>query len=354
MKSFVFIGTSFFSLECLKSLLQCDNFNLKGIVTLSGRYQGRGLSKKNSILYNFAEDKKIKIFTPNDLSEDSFLKEISILQADFCVVCDYGKILPKVFLNLFSKNILNIHPSLLPLWRGAAPIERALMNGDKKTGVSLQIVAEKLDAGDIVAQQEFDILPEDNAKNLYQKSCNISKNLLQKDLNLYLEGKIQAQAQKEEGKTYAHKIDKKEAQVDWNKPALEIHNQVRALVLGPQVFSFFKTGTGATAGVATAAETNANATTGTNATTKDAGESKKERLKIYKTLVVNHQEQGSYQAGQVIPSSSNSSSKELLVACSDFHAGKALSLLEVQRESKKQQPVSEFLKGLRVQLTSFY
>ena len=300
----IFIGTSSFSVECLKFLRA--EFNILAVITVPDSQKGRNLKTLSSDMKTYACENSLKIFTPSDLSDANFLQEIKNLKPEFFVLCDYGKILPKVFLEAFPKDSVNIHPSLLPLWRGAAPVERSLMNGDKRTGVSLQIVTEKLDAGDIIAQKSFPIKESHDAQDIYKQALKISEEFLTKDLPCFFKGEITATPQDEDQKTYAHKIDKKEAQLDWSQSAEINHNKVRALVLGPQAFSFFG--------------------------------DKNERLKIYKTEVVSQEGEPS----KIIACND----KELVVAC----GSKALKILEVQRESRKKQNISEFLKGARLKV----
>ncbi|MGI9548960.1 MAG: methionyl-tRNA formyltransferase [Bdellovibrionales bacterium] len=308
MKSCIFIGTSDFALQCLKYLLESDFFKVAALITIPSRQRGRGMAWQNSVVKTFGEKNlNIPCFTPEDLLEEEFLKKIQRLQSEFCVVCDYGKFLPKNFLNLFPKPSFNIHPSLLPLWRGAAPIERSLMNGDLKTGVSLQLVSEKLDAGDLLGQINFPIKEDETSEEIYQKSAEVSKTLLQENLVSYLKGEITAIPQKEAEASYAHKIKKEEAKINWNQEAHLIHNKVRALVLGPQAFTFYQG----------------------------------ERLKIYKTqLVKNADSDSKNQAGEII----FLDKKQLIVSCGFL----ALKLYELQRSGRKKQVIQEFLGGVSI------
>ncbi|MBC6415695.1 MAG: methionyl-tRNA formyltransferase [Bdellovibrionales bacterium] len=304
--SYIFAGTSEISLTCLKILLQQEFLQLKGLISQTDKAKGRKLKKQASAIKKFALSNQIPCWTPSSFKDSSFLEDIKQISADFCFVCAYGQILSPSFLNLFPKSCLNLHFSLLPKWRGASPIQQALMNGDSKTGVSLQIMTEKLDAGDVIASQEIPIQSEDNAQSLFEKSFDVTQHLLKEKLLFYFQGKIKATVQNSLQATYAPKIDKKTARIEWNKENFVIHNKVRALVLGPQAFCFFKN----------------------------------KRLKIYRTQISPHLA-GGFQAGEVYEVGKN----KLSIAC-----GKGvLNILELQKEGKKRQKIQDFLKGHFIQ-----
>ena len=161
--------------------------------------------------------------------------------ARLAVTAGYGRILPASFLKAFPEGAVNIHPSLLPQWRGAAPVERSLMAGDKKTGVSLQIMAESVDAGDIIRQYEFPTEEEDTAREIYEKALKVSKILLFQDLPLFIKGEIQAKPQKGPP-SFAPKILKQEGKILWKEPARRLHNKIRALCQSSGAFTFLKNG----------------------------------------------------------------------------------------------------------------
>ena len=222
-------------------------------------------------------------------------------KCDLALVCGYGCIVPPAFFNCFSKGAVNVHPSLLPRWRGAAPIERALMAGDKKTGVCLQVMTEQLDAGDIIAHREFSIKEEDTSLEVYQKAIQITGELLRDKLIPFAEGRIQPVPQRGEV-TFAKKIQKAEGLIQWKKAAPALHNQIRALASGPQAFTFFKG----------------------------------ERIKIYRSRLLSIS--SSSDPGTAIQSKQG----ELVIGCGEKGA---LSLLEVQRPGRRKQKIKEFLRG---------
>ena len=299
MISLVFAGTSDFSVQCLQFLLELG-CQIKRVITRPDRPHSRGLKQTGSPVRLFSEANKLPLLTPEEFTP-SFLKPIAEQKCDLAVVCGYGCIVPSAFFDCFSKGAVNVHPSLLPRWRGAAPIERALMAGDKKTGVCLQVMTEQLDAGDIIGQKEFPIEEEETSLEIYQKAIQATGELLQNTLVAYVEGRIQPVPQTGEV-TFAKKIQKKEGLIHWERAASQLHNQIRALSCGPQAFTFFKG----------------------------------ERIKIYRSHPVSSSSPSS--PGTVIKSGRG----ELVIAC-----GKkgALSLLEVQRPGRQKQKVEEFLRG---------
>ena len=307
--SFIFAGSSEISLRCLKLLISIPDLSLKAVLTQPDRFQGRGLKKQSSDIKSFAKSKNILFWSPETIKTDYFLKELADQKADFCFVCSYGKILPESYLNLFPKKCLNLHFSLLPKWRGAAPVQRALMAGDNKSGVCLQVMKKELDAGDIISCREFPISQSDNAQSLFQKSMKKTEDILKNDLIPYLQGHIKAIPQNHSQASYAEKINKSTAWIDWEKSAVRIHNQIRALVLGPQAFGFIRG----------------------------------QRLKIYQSEVLNSDLiEPSFQAGAVCRIDKN----KLYINCGEG----ALSLLELQREGKKRQKIKDFLRGFPLKI----
>ena len=298
----IFLGTTEFSLFCLKVLYESGSYKVAGVITKEDRPRGRrGLKTLPTPVKVFCQKKGLAVWTLEPLPA---LKKGLLPPADFALAVAYGRILPESFLKAFPKGVFNIHPSLLPRWRGAAPIERALMAGDQKTGVCLQLMSKELDAGDIVGAYEFPLTEEDNAQQVYKKTEEFSKTLLLKDLPLFLQEKIQAKSQKEAGMApvYAKKIDKQECEIAWQAPASAIHNKIRSLCLGPQAFTFLKG----------------------------------ERLKIYRSRLADNP------AASVPPGSLiRCKGDKITVACGNG----ALELLEIQKSGKKRQTAREFLKG---------
>lgn len=293
----LFLGTTDFSAECLKCLLKSSFYQVVGVITRGDRPRSRrGLKKEGTPVKILSQKYQLPLW-----NLESF-KNISPFPV-LAVTVDYGRLLPASFLEAFLKGVVNIHPSLLPRWRGAAPIERALMAGDKKTGVCLQLMSEELDAGDIIGKEEFPLAEEDTAEEVYKKVGEISKKLLLKDLLCFLKGKKSPIPQENQPPLYAKKIKKEECEILWRESASSIHNKIRGLNLGPQAFALFKG----------------------------------ERLKVYRSQVVTDS-YPEFSPGSVVYCARD----RLTVAC-----GKgALNLLEVQRPGRKRLPVEEFLKGV--------
>ena len=203
MISLVFVGTSEFSVQCLKFLLELD-VQVKAVITRPDRPHSRGLKQKGSPVRLFSEARGLTLWTPETFTS-SFIQKTAEQKCDLALVCGYGRMIPVSFFQCFSKGAVNIHPSLLPRWRGAAPIERALMAGDTKTGVCLQIMVKEMDAGDIIGRKEFAIKGDDTALEIYQRAEQATRELLQSDLIPYAKGHVQPVPQ--EGKvTFAKRL----------------------------------------------------------------------------------------------------------------------------------------------------
>lgn len=229
----VFCGTPHFAIASLSALVDSQQFEVVGVVSQPDRPSGRGKKIQPSPVKEFALSRGLKVFTPESAKDLTFQQELKDLQATLCVVVAYGQILNKSFLNLFPKRCVNVHGSLLPRWRGAAPMQRALMSGDLETGVSLQLVVPKLDAGDVIAEKKIKLSDEINAIELHDQLSALGGELLKSDLVGFLEGKIVPQKQDESKVTHAAKISNEEAMINWSLSAKDIHNLVRGIAAGP-------------------------------------------------------------------------------------------------------------------------
>jgi methionyl-tRNA formyltransferase len=266
----LFLGTPDIARFCLEAMIKDEHFEVVGVVTQPDR-----------------------------------LAQLTALKAEIVVVVAFGQILKQNFLDLFPQRVVNVHASLLPRWRGAAPMQRALMSGDKESGVSLQVMVRKLDAGPILGERRIPLDLDTNAADLYQQCQELGAQLIAVDLMDYLRGHLTPQPQDESQVTLAPKIEKSESTIDWRRSAVEIHNQVRGLVLGPV------------------------------AQTRRQGKI----LKIHRTHPL-ETHSASLRPGQVL----STSEKSLIVQC-----GKgSLDLLEVQPESRAKMPLAEYLRGYPV------
>jgi methionyl-tRNA formyltransferase len=302
----LFLGTPDIAKHCLEVMINDPHYEVVGVVTQPDRPAGRKLELQPSPVKKLAVQHNLPVLTPENINTPEVLQQIEALKAEVAVVVAFGQILRKPLLAMFLNRVVNVHASLLPHLRGAAPIQRALINGDKQTGVCLQVMVRKLDAGPILGSRPIELSDEMNAYDLYKQCETLGAQLLTVDLMDYMRGNLTAVPQDESKVTFAAKIEKQEAEIDWNKSATEIHNLIRGLAMGPV------------------------------AQTRRQGK----LLKIHKTRVLTTDGgSAALQPGQVnIPESQE---KSLLVQC-----GKGtLELLDVQPESRGRMPIAEYLRG---------
>lgn len=302
-----FLGTPGFAETHLQALLDNPRFDVVGVVTQPDRPAGRKMQLTPSPVKVLAEKKSLPILTPENLrKEPEVFEVIKSWKADVAVVVAFGQILSQEFLDSFKHGAVNIHGSLLPLWRGAAPIQRSIEAGDQVSGVSMQRMVKKLDAGPVIAEKRVALDGQITATELYERLAVLGCELLSVELVDYVEGKIAPREQDEALVSVARKIEKEESWLDWNLPAEKLHNKVRAFTMGPGTYVMFQG----------------------------------KRLKIHRTQVV------AVETGVDAGNIALTDSEKLIVACGDG----ALSLLEVQPESKAKMPIREFIKsaGLKV------
>ncbi len=227
--SIIFFGTPVFAAEILDYLVE-NLVPIVGIVTQPDRPKGRSLAMTASPVKELAQKKipHVPIFQPEKSSHSEFLEQISALQADLYVVVAFGQILPQKLLDIPPLGCINVHASLLPRYRGAAPIHRCLLNGDLETGVSIQKMVKQLDAGDVIAESKMAIPREMSFGELEQALCDLSKPLLLSVLNQYRKAIPSAVAQDPNLVTYAAKVEPEEGEIQWSKSPEEIHNLIRA------------------------------------------------------------------------------------------------------------------------------
>ncbi len=303
----LFLGTPLFAHHCLQALLEDSDYQVVGVVSQPDSFQNRHMKLTPSPVKNLSLQHKLPLLTPQNINHPQVFKALKALNAELCVVVAYGQILSSKFLALYPENVVNLHGSLLPRWRGSAPIQRALMAGDSTTGMTLQKVAEALDEGDVISQKKI-TLKDENAdqvfKILEQKSIEILKN----ELKQYVRKEIKVLPQDESFVTYAPKIKKKEARLYWSQEALSLHNKIRGLFLGPQAFCFLD---------------------------------KKQTL----SLKITQSEVSSCLPHHKLGEITQISSHFFTVAC---HNLTALKVLKVKKASKKEMSVAEFLRGCKL------
>ncbi|MBC7371065.1 MAG: methionyl-tRNA formyltransferase [Bdellovibrionaceae bacterium] len=298
-----FLGTPEFAVTSLRALIEDEHFEIVGVVTQPDRPSGRKMQLTPSPVKVLAEARGLRVISPESLRKDpSQLEEIKKWGAEVAVVVAFGQILTQAFLDLFPFGAVNVHGSILPRWRGAAPIQRGIEAGDKESGVTLQRVVKKLDAGDIIGTRRVPLDDEITAVELHDQLAVLGADLLQVELMDFVRGNLAPHPQDESQVTHAAKIDKAESEIQWRLPAVEIHNKVRALTMGPGTFTTF------------------------------AGK----KIKIHKTRVL--EESGA----NPDPGKITSVTQEFI---SVQTGGGILNLLELQPESRTRMKVAEFLKG---------
>ncbi len=229
MLKVLFMGTPDFAQESLKSIYGAG-FEIIGVVTNPDKPKGRGMKLAYSPVKEFALEKGLKIYQPIKIRNNTeFLDEIKNLKPDVICVVAYGKILPKEVLEIPKLGCINVHGSLLPKYRGAAPIQWAVLNGDKTTGITTMYMNEGMDTGDMMLKEEVEIGPEETTGELWQKLSKIGGELLVKTLKLIEEGKAPREKQTEEA-SLAPMLNKEMALIDWeNFDVNKIHNLIRGL-----------------------------------------------------------------------------------------------------------------------------
>jgi methionyl-tRNA formyltransferase len=295
----VFMGTPDFSVPTLSEIVGAGH-DVVGVYTQPPRPAGRGMEARKSPVHRFAEEADLRVFTPRSLRRAEVQNEFASLGADVAVVVAYGLILPKVILNAPPLGCLNLHGSLLPRWRGAAPIQRAVMAGDKETGVMVMKMDEGLDTGPVALADRIYIGPDSTAGEIHDHLALMGSSLMLRALTLLQKGELVFTPQRAEGVTYAAKISKEETRIDWSKPGTEIHDMIRGL--SPYPGAWFEALLGG----------------------------KAERVKVLRSVVV----PGKGEAGLLLDG-------HLTVAC----GSQAVRLTQVQRAGRRPMGGAEFLRG---------
>ena len=299
LKKIIFMGTPIFAVPILKSLYQ-NGYPVSVVYSQPPKKSSRGMKTQKSPVHLMAETLNIEARTPDVLKgnsiEENFLKK---LDADLAIVVAYGKLLPESFLNLTKKGFINIHASILPSWRGAAPIQRAIINLDKKTGISVMKINNKLDSGPVCNKYEIEIKKQDNSETISEKLSLIASEKILDEIDNIIDGKANFIEQEHDKATYANKIEKTEGKINWNIKAEEILGLINGLFPSPGAWFTFKG----------------------------------ERYKILKAELGNSKGE----PGIVL-------SENLEIGCKEG----SLKITEIQREGKKVQKIGEFLLGSRI------
>jgi len=232
----VFMGTPDFAVPSLKALLE-NNYNIVAVVSQPDRPKGRKRVLTPPPVKVEAEKRGIPVLQPERMRRSEAVAELAAFAPDLIVTAAYGQLLPKAVLELPKHGCINVHGSLLPKYRGGAPIQHAIMNGEPVTGVTIMYMAEGLDTGDMISRVEVPITDEDNAGTMFDKLSEAGAELLLRTLPDLLEGRLMAVPQKHEEATLAPNIKREDEQIDWNRPARSIFNQIRGLSPWPVAFT---------------------------------------------------------------------------------------------------------------------
>lgn len=303
MTKLIFMGTPDFSATVLKGLLEDGDYDIVAVVTQPDRAVGRKKEIRQTPVKELALATNLPVYQPEKLSGSQELQELMALAADGIVTAAFGQFLPEKLLQ--SVNFaLNVHASLLPKYRGGAPIHYALINGDQEAGVTIMEMVKQMDAGDMVAKASIAIEESDNVGTLFEKLALVGRDLLLESLPKYLAGEIVPQAQDESQATFSPNITPEEERIDWEKSAREIFNQVRGMNPWPVAHTFLEG----------------------------------QRFKIYQLREV----PGQGEPGQIIAKTK----KELILAAGQG----AVSLEQVQPAGKPRMAIGDFLNGMGRQL----
>jgi len=294
------MGTPNFAVPILKNIYQ-NGYEVSVIYTQPPSKSNRGQKFEKSPIHSFAETLSYVIRTPNQLknnkSEYEYFKNLDL---DLVIVVAYGIIIPKEFLSLSKQGFINLHASILPKWRGAAPIQRSIMNNDKETGISVMKINEKLDEGDISDVFKISIMENENAQVLSDRLSNLASEKISYIIDGIIDKEVNFKPQDHTQATYAEKIKKMEGLIDWNDKAENIIGKINGLYPYPGGYFIYRG----------------------------------ERYKILKAQISLNKDQ----PGKVL-------SNDLEISCGE----NSIKILEIQREGKKPQKINEFILGSQIQ-----
>lgn len=232
----VFMGTPDFAVASLNALVQAG-FDVVGVITAADKPAGRGQKLHESAVKQYAVANGLKVLQPLKLKDPEFIEELKALQADLQVVVAF-RMLPEMVWNMPTKGTINLHASLLPQYRGAAPINHAIINGEKESGVTTFFLKHEIDTGDVIFSEKVTIADDDTAGDLHDKLMNTGAGLLVKTVTAIAEGNYTEQPQPQSAELkHAPKIFKEDCLIDWNQPARSIYNLIRGLSPYPTAFT---------------------------------------------------------------------------------------------------------------------
>ena len=234
------MGTPGFAAEILKSLIAWPGCEIVGVFTQPDRPCGRGLTCKPSEVKVLAEEHGLPVYQPENFKKPESVKLLADLKPDLLVVAAYGLILPKSVLDVPPLGAWNVHASLLPKYRGAAPIQRSVMDGEFSTGITIMQMDEGMDTGDILLRRAMGIDINQTAGELHDELAELGGKLLVEALERRESGALKRMPQNEERASYAPKLTKADGEIDWNRPVLEIHNLIRGVTPWPGAYFYWK------------------------------------------------------------------------------------------------------------------
>jgi len=308
----VFMGTPDFAVGVLDALVK-EKYNIVGVLTAPDRPAGRGRKLNESAVKKYTIEKGLTLLQPTNLKDEAFLASLEELKADLQIVVAF-RMLPKKVWEMPAYGTFNLHASLLPQYRGAAPINWAIINGETKTGVTTFFIDEKIDTGEIILQDEAPIHKEDNVTNVHDRLMHTGAALVLKTVERIKEGNLKTIPQQEVGDLkLAHKLHKDTCEINWHQPGVEVYNFIRGLSPYPSAW-----------------------------TTLNNGE-EKIGAKIYKTAIA-------YENHELKPGTVLNTKKEMKVAVQDGF----IQLLEIQLQGKKRMAVRDVLNGLKITENAFF
>jgi len=234
----IFMGTPELSCASLRALLAAPAFQLVGVVTQPDKPKGRDLKLQPSPVKELAIRQGLPVLQPERARNEDFIEQVRVLQPELIAVAAYGQILPRNILDLPRFGCINVHTSLLPKYRGAAPIQWAILNDEAETGVTIMKMDAGLDTGGILSQEKTPIGPEDTSETLHDRLSDIGARLLLRTIPDYVAGAVESKPQPADGATYAPKIKKEDGRLDWTQPARALWNRVRGLTPWPGAFTY--------------------------------------------------------------------------------------------------------------------
>ena len=294
----VFMGTPEFSVPTLESLVNSNN-QILAVYSQPASKANRGQKIIPSKVETFAKQLSLNLRTPDNLNDDKEYNYLKELNPDIVVVIAYGKIIPKKFLDLSKHGFINVHASLLPKWRGAAPIQRSIMNLDNQTGISIMKIVEELDAGPIMHQDKIQINENIDTLTLSKVLSKLGANSILNAVNKIEKGEAKFQEQNHSEATYAKKISKIEGQINWKESAKKVLAKINGLNPNPGAWFQFNN----------------------------------ERYKVWKAKIVNENSE----PGKTVDD-------KLTIACKE----QSIKILEIQKEGKNKQAIDQFLLGNKI------